>query len=263
MRDERHRRGGWAVLTVLLLTLVLALASITPSHADERPLEFSLDGVHWTSAPSAALFGEGVVLVPGGSATATLHLRSIVSSPGMLDVSLTNVQISTADAGRAFGLAVLTEAGAEVEGVGVGLPRTRFADLANSTPLGPPVRLDPGQSARYVLTIDLESLPHEADAQATAISLDVAIAFRDATVTGGAGSTPGPISPPMVLPVLGPDAVQEPRPEQLATSEALGSDSAGALAVTGFARTVVLLAATGMIGGGLLLLLAARRRERR
>lgn len=204
MRDERHRRGGWDVLTVLLLTLVLALASIMPSHADERPLEFSLDGVHWTSAPSAALFGEDVVLVPGGSATATLHLRSIASSPGMLDVSLTNVQISTADAGRAFGLAVLTEAGAGVEGVGVGLPWTRFADLTDSTPLGPPVRLDPG-----------------------------------------------------------PDPVQEPRPDQLATSEAPSSDSAGALAVTGFARTVVLVAATGMISGGLLLLLAARRRERR
>lgn len=259
MKDGRDGRGPWDVVTILLLTLVLTLAAIAPGYADDRPLEFSDDGVHWTSAPPAALFGDDVVLVPGGSATATLHLRSIATSPGILDVSLTNVQVSTVEAGQAFGLAALTDAGTGRDGAGVGLPRTRFADLTDTMPIGPPVTLDPGQSAQFALTIDLESLPDGADAQSTAISLDVAITFRDATATDDAGST----SPPMVLPVLGPDPEQASAPEHLATNEAPGIESAGFLAVTGFARTVVLVAATGMIVGGFLLLLAARRKERR
>lgn len=126
------------------------------------------------------------------------------------------------------------------------------------------------QIAAAPVTRALDCSPQAAQSGARTGTAEVGLSLHGelaagatATVTGGAGSTPGPISAPMVLPVLGPDPVQEPRPEQLATSEAPGSDFAGALAVTGFARTVVLVAAMGMISGGLLLLLAARRRERR
>lgn len=265
VNDRRGRRGLWEVVIILPLTLVLALAAIAPGYAEQRPLEFSDDGVHWTAAPPTALFGDDVVLVPGSSATAALHLRNIASSPGTLDVSLTNVQISTEEAGQAFGLATLTDAGTGVEGAVIGLPRTRFSDLTNATPIGPPVTLDPGQSARFLLTIDLESLPDGAHAQSTAISLDVAITFRDATTTEGSGSEPGHTAPTVVLPVVAADPTQVPAPatERLTTSKATGSDSAGFLALTGFTRTVFLVAATGMVTVGFLLLLAARWKERR
>src|SRR5699024_4061226 len=78
----RHR--SVVLLLLLLLTSGLVLAAAPPGRAESSPLEFSQDGVHWTSRTPTALFRDDVVLAPGGSTTATLHLRSTAPSPGLL-----------------------------------------------------------------------------------------------------------------------------------------------------------------------------------
>lgn len=262
--------AGRTLLGIAIAFILLAFSTITtpPAHAEEPPLEFSADGTTWTSAPPAALFGDDVVLVPGGSVTAALHLRSIAPTPGILEVSFTNVRISSAEAGRAFGLGAITEVGTGDDAAGVGLPRTRFADLIDDTPAGPPITLVPGQSARFLLTIDLEPDPHEASTQATGVSLDVALAFRDAAAVQAPEPSSAPRPPSQVIPMIASDPEQPSPPGRAAgsfpTTEE-GSATApypGFLALTGVTRTVFLVVATGMIAGGLLLLLAARGRKR-
>lgn len=260
------RRSLLHLVLLALFSLALVLASAAPGRAEGRPLEFSQDGVHWTSEPPKALFRDDVVLAPGGSATATLHLRSIAPTPGVLKVSLTNVRISAEEAGRAFRLGAVTDAGSGVDGAGEGLPRTRFAELAENTPVGRPLTLAPGQSTRFLLTVDLEPTPEDPGAQATAISLDLAITFRDAAAAGTDGAvTPSPPPPVLTIPAVAPDAGHL-LGTGAAAAPVLHADEStapyrGLLALTGVTRTVVLVAASMLIVGGLLLL-TLRRKER-
>lgn len=246
----RHRPVA-LLLLLLLLSGGLILAAAPPGRAESSPLEFSQDGVHWTSRTPTALFRDDVVLAPGGSTTATLHLRSTAPSPGLLELSLTNVRFSAEEAGHAFGVEVRTDPGRGAGDAGAGLPRTRLADLTEGTPVGPPLRLAPGQTARVLVTIDLAPTTESAGAQSTAVGLDLALGFRDA-VAGGADdeSSAAPSSPAVTIPATA------------APGQEASAPSPGPLAVTGFTRTVVGVVAIGLIVAGLLLLVLGRRGTR-
>lgn len=281
-----------AALAVLVISLLAA--PVMPAHALGSPLRFSTDGVTWTSVPPEALFTDDVVLVPGGSTTATLHLRSAAPTRGALDIATTNVRASDPEAAEAFGIEVAAEAETDTGGTGDGLPRTRFADLTENTPVSPTVTLEPGQSASFTLTIDLGEETSGTAAQNSAIGLDLAIGFRDAAAGGGEGPHGTPDSgtaPPQVIHVLPPgenlppgrggNPVQPPaaEPAESAGTQGPSADPAatvrnqgqpaddppasgrGLLAITGIARGAIVTALAVTALGGLLLLISRHRGE--
>lgn len=266
-----------------LIGALLLLGPAPAAQALEERLEFSRDGVTWASVPPEALFERSVVLVPGGSATAALHVRSTAETPGVLAASVTNVRTTGPEAEEYFGLQARTDTGTGNEGAGVGLDRTRVADLAEHTLLGAPFTLESGQSAAFTLTIDLDLRPGGTGAQNSAIGLDLAISFTDAAATGGGPGAGAEDEPPMSLPVLPPgeNGPQEggassaparagaPDGSVIAPTEreragAEGADGAypGFLAVTGIARSTIVAAVALPLVGAVLMLASRIRRER-
>jgi hypothetical protein len=261
-------------VAVLLTALLLLFAAVPSARADESPLEYSTDGITWTSTPQAALFDTDLVMVPGGSTSVTLHLRSNAPSTGVLDLALTNVRVSGQEAAEAFGVSATTDGGTGVDAAGVVLPRTAFGELGERTRVGPPLELEPGQSARLTLTIDLAADPGGTGAQNSSIGLDLSIVLQDASAVGGAGPGTGQEGPgELVIPAF-PSADGDrdgqssptgtaPTAGQTATAGTDGSDAdgRGLLAVTGIARSMIIVALVMTLCGGLLLLIGRRRRE--
>lgn len=270
------------MLTVAL-TVVIALAALLfagpapAAHADTGRLEFSRDGITWAAAPPEALFRDGLVLVPGTSADATVHIRSTAETAGVLRTSVTNIRTSDEDAEEYFGISSVTDTRTGADGAATGLERTRVADLAELTPLGAPQRLEPGQSVTFTLTINLDLQTGAAGAQNSAIGLDLAVSFTDSAAGGGAG---GAVEPALILPVLPPaeggerpvgqnpvptagepreGALTEPAP---AGTEALDGTGRGTLAITGITRSAIVAAITFTVLGGLLLLASRATRRR-
>ena len=282
-RRLRPALAAWAM--VLAVVSAVMLGPAPSAHALDTPLEFSTDGTTWTSVPPASLFDNGVVLVPGGSVSSTLHMRSTAQTPGVLVAALTNVRVSDESAEKYFGVRATSDAGTGVDGAGVGLGRTAVTDLEEFTPIGPRLTLAPGQSAQFTLTVDLDLRPGGTGAQNSAIALDLALSFTEAAaVPGGGDGLPGGqdgegLNPPQLIPALPAPGGQHPS----AGTDGAGTDGAGgaasgaaadpaassetsadrgALAVTGIARSAIIVAAVLTALGALLVAISRRTRDR-
>jgi hypothetical protein len=76
---------------MILLRAAVAVAALllglpAPAAAEPGRLELSRDGRVWHAELTRPLFREAPVLVPGGRAVATLHVRNASPSPAMLTV---------------------------------------------------------------------------------------------------------------------------------------------------------------------------------
>ena len=276
-RSSRPLFAG--VMVAIAMVAAVMLGPAPSAHALDTPLEFSTDGTTWTSAPPASLFDNGVVLVPGGSVSSTLHMRSTAPTPGVLVAALTNVMISDESAGKYFGVRATSDAGTGVDGAGVGLGRTAVTDLEEFTPIGPRLTLAPGQSAQFTLTVDLDLRPGGTGAQNSAIALDLALSFTDAAAVPGGGGLPGGqdgegLNAPQLIPALPAPGGQHPSAgtdgaggaaSGAAADPAASSETSadrGALAVTGIARSAIIVAAVLTALGALLVAISRRTRDR-
>lgn len=287
------RRGHLPVTLGALIAAVVAAVLLGPApsaHALDGRLEFSQDGTTWVSTSPEALFDGDVVLVPGSSATATLHVRSTAETPGVLATALTNVRTSDEAAEEYFGVQASTDAGTGADGTGVGLERTRVADLGEHTLVGPVLTLEPGQSAQFTLTIDLDLRPDGTGAQNSAIGLDLAISFTDVAgagdgggghddgldgaLDGGKAGMPGGespggehgevLNPPQIIPAF-PAGAEPPLPGASSappTAVDPGAPARGFLAITGIARSAIITGIAVTLLGGLLLVASRRGSER-
>ena len=261
---------------VLLVALLLLLAPMSSARADEEaPLEFSTDGVTWTSTLEGALFDSDLVLVPGGSASTTLHLRSNAPGPGVLDVAITNVEVSSEQAARAFELSTVLDPESAVTRTHVGLPLTPLAEFGERTRVGPPLEIAPGESAMFTLTIHLAADLGGTEAQNSTVGLDLSILFEDANAAGG-DAQGGEQSWPeeQVIPAF-PEGEQDApseRPEHPVAQVPAGQDPTAEgpgpvttvrdlLAVTGISRGLIYTASGLILLGALFVLLGRRRRD--
>lgn len=197
MTTQLVRRLGM-LLAAASLFAALLLVPIPSANAVDDQLQVSLDGTTWASALPETLFEDDIVLVPGGSASAHLHLRSAAPSAGLLDLGLTNVLVSGADAEKFFGLTIDVSGDVGGDNANAGLSRTRFADLHEGSHLGAPLRLVPGQSITLTVTIDLDDRAGGNRSQDAAIALDLAVFFVDSLAAGGdnpGDDTPSEVSP--------------------------------------------------------------------
>lgn len=297
----RSRPALFAASTVTMMALVLAPSGGEAAYAHGEPLEYSRDGYTWSVTPPDALFDDGIVLVPGGSATRTLHLRNRAAETGSLELSFENVEASDVVAGDTFGVTVESSSG---HGKGGTRERHRVSDLGEGAPESPRLLVDPGEILSLTVTVDLDPDATGKVAQNSTIRLDLAIQFADARAVGDESD---PVTPPQVIPVLPPSGddpsghsggiaapaapatpggTAAPSPSSASapsgapavpgaaahevaertSSTAAGETTAGAaapgrLAVTGFTAGALGALAAVLIGGGIALLRSRRRQE--
>jgi LPXTG-motif cell wall-anchored protein len=265
------------ILTAAAAALLL-LAHTSTATAQPGLLEFSRDGSTWTTAPSSPLFDRDVVLVPGGSATATLHLRSTAPTAGELSLALAEVTASDEWAAQSFALQIdvaVREGEGTLDG---GLPRTRFSDLEEGSRLGSPVHLAPGEDVTLTVTIALDGHAAGNRSQNSAIDLDLRVGLTEALASGGSepheGASTGhgsKESTAQVIPVLGTGNSTGHVDQQATTGHgaepsvvegaSTPSQGPGLLAVTGAAAQGMALAALAALLLGLVMLLISRRRR--
>jgi hypothetical protein len=269
----RRRQALLVAFMVTVLVLAFAPSGVPAAQARSELLEYSKNGVAWSSTRPDALFDAGIVLVPGDSATETMYLRNLATETGVLELTFVNADAPDDAAGDAFGVTFETISGGNQSEVG---ERHLIADLAEGAVVAPKVLVDPGEVLSLTVTVDLDPEVTGRVAQSSQIRLDLGIRFADAkTVLDG----DQPSTPPQVIPVVPPtdadpfvpDPSAAPPPAQpgLAHTQppAAGPTSAdsmpsGPLAVTGFTAGALGALAAALIGGGIVLLRSRRREER-
>lgn len=276
LRRTLCRALALAIIGVAMATALILVAP-TGGHAHGGPLEFSTDGTSWSSRAPDALFESGVLLVPGDSATATLHVRSAAGTTGVLEVRLVEVWSAGPDSAEHFGVSAVVDAGTGVDVSGAALARTSVAELATRTGACRQVTLAPGQSIEMALVIDLEPDPGGTGGRNGSVNLRLAVTFQDAGAVGGdaGGTTPIPVTIPLSplgddeQPSSGPGTGRETGGStQIPTDAPLSADDTGPapglpglLARTGMdLRGMILATLVTIVGGSLLS--AARRRKK-
>lgn len=166
------------ILTAAAVALLL-LADAASASAQPPRLEFSRDGIVVSSTPPPPILDRDVVLVPGGSVAGDFHVRSPAPTIGTLELALRGGTASDPSAARAFGLAITAEH--DYSEPTQLLPRTPLADLSGTTRLGQAITLEPGESVRLGLVLDLDAAVSGRDQQGSTVGLSLTISFRGAT----------------------------------------------------------------------------------
>lgn len=227
-------RGGFAVLSALLVSLSLVMAIIAaPSRADASPdgTVVSLDGVTWGTSLSAGLFDGLGRLVPGDSATRTLWVRNTAPVDGLLRISLRETVSSSTALGSALRISA-ANAPADF--------RVTPGAVGGCTQLLPDQLLASGESVAVPITMEVMPLT----------GLDGQDATASITLLG----------------VLSDPAAGALAPTACPSNGVTIGDGAGRgdLASTG-ASTVpaLLIMASALLGAGLFLVMAIRRNKKR
>lgn len=213
-----------ARIVAILLVVLLALVP-QPSRAVDSLLQFASEGRTWSSGPPPAILDTDVVLVPGGSVVGDFHIRSAAPTTGTLELALRGGTASDPSAARAFGLAITAEHhGGEPTQL---LPRTPLADLSGTTRLGQAITLEPGESVRLGLVLDLDAAVSGRDQQGSTVGLSLTISFRDAT---------GALAPVEEIPALPADDGNTSTPPHTADPD--GASAAGAPPTAGGSENI-------------------------
>src|SRR5699024_8500094 len=158
--------------------LALVMGAAAPVHARPGALEFSQDGVLWSAAPPNALFEEQIVLVPGDSASTTLHLRNIAGSTGVLRLGLDSAEVAGEDAAEAFGITVvLTSRNAETD-----VPERRaVGGLEPGLAPAGEARIAPREAVAITVIVDLDAAVTGQVAQSSVLHLGLTLHLAEAT----------------------------------------------------------------------------------
>ncbi len=273
------RMLGLAAVTlgaVMALVAVGLLAAPAAQASTSQPVQFSVDGLHWSDSYTGALFG-GVLLVPGGSVDRAFYVRNGASDPAMLRVTLYDV--ATTDTDLATAMTVSTSMPG-LPGAAVPVTDARpCATLSHGQVLasGDGIRLDnvaaladlngTGGQARNVsfkLAISLSSTDAAAPAP-NSCPTDFGGDMGTRTVVGAPPADGGTTSHPVYhLGASGWTPAPATASAQIATPPAPGKPADPALVVNTqrlFQENVVALW-LAMVVLGILLLLFLRRRRR-
>jgi hypothetical protein len=162
-----HLMSRWTVRFAAVLVTVLASCSVallgapgaasaatltgaaTPTTGPTQAVQFSADGIHWSDSYTNQLFN-GVLLVPGGSATRSFYVRNAATEAAILRVTLADVTTTSIPLADAMSISSST-AGAPGATVPVSLAQPCFT-------LSQGLRLASGDSTRIDNTVSLGDL---------------------------------------------------------------------------------------------------------
>jgi hypothetical protein len=165
MITASQHRSRWTVRIVAVLVGVLASCSVallgapsaaraatsvtTPTAGPTQVVQFSTDGIHWSDSYSPQLF-QGVLLVPGGSATRAFYVRNGATEAAILQVTLADVTTTSIPLANAVSISSSTT-GAPGATVPVSLAQPCYT-------LSQGLRLASGDSIRLDNTVSLGDL---------------------------------------------------------------------------------------------------------
>lgn len=268
-------------LIVAVVLLVAPAAHASPADAPVNPVQFSTDGIVWSSSYTGALFA-GVLLVPGGSAERSFYVRNGAAEPAQLRVTLYDVATTDVDLAAATSISTSTPT---LAGATVALTDAHpCATLSQGQvlPAGGSVRLDnlaqfadmngtsgQGHQVSFKLAISLSST------DAAAPAPDTCPTDFDSIVVGSSGPTAGTPSHPVYhlgaggwTPVPAVGSTPAPTPSATPTSPATPTGNGPDLGtLVGNTQrfyqedTVALWLAMAALGGFLLVVWRRRRRH--
>lgn len=247
--------------------LALVMGAAAPVHARPGALEFSQDGVLWSAAPPNALFEEQIVLVPGDSASTTLHLRNIAGSTGVLRLGLDSAEVAGEDAAEAFGITVvLTSRNAETD-----VPERRaVGGLEPGLAPAGEARIAPREAVAITVIVDLDAAVTGQVAQSSVLHLGLTLHLAEATDAPGGEPDAAGGAPTVTVPLLpgggepGADgAASAPPAAPSSSTHPADHEVSGFLARTGIGRGLLLLTGTVLFLGGLLAAAGHRLRRHR
>lgn len=225
---------------LIALSMMSNLGTGRIAVAAEGDLEVSADGTSWTAEFPTTLFPDGLLLAPGGDASAVAFARNAAETPGVLTIAAagTNDWPGNDD--------VTIEVVVSTEDLPSAADSRTLAALAESPEFAIEATLEPGIEARIDIRVsidatasnNLQDLPLDLD-------LEVRLAGDSATVP----VTPGPRGGP---PSSSPPATDD------------DADGGGRLATTGArVATTVTIAAVVLAAGAVVQHLAKTRRHHR
>ena len=225
---------------VAAATLVIATAAgvlvAAPASAAPPALEFSRDGVSWSTSPLASVFTSEVVLVPGGSASQMVYVRNLRSTPTSVVAVVTDISVDDLDLGAGLTLATTDF------GMG-GFGAMPISDVEKCAVIAPRRDLAPGDVLAVRLDIALASWLTGGQGQAGTADFRLLVGAADRTA---------PVTP-------------EGCPSVAASIPLLpGTASEGRIAATGATPPYAALSVAGFaLGVGWILIVAARRRRKK
>lgn len=231
---SRVRSGAIAALAGLALAAAGVAVTAAPASADDaNPLEYSSDGVSWSTTPLASVFPAGFAFVPGDSLSSTIYLRNNRAVTSSIVVVISDLDVSDTELGQALTLSATDFASG-------GWASTPIADLRNCTAIMPRRDLAPGEVVSVRIEASLDPSLTGGQAQSTHARFNVLAGLADPSAPAAAAGCPTIAG---VIPSL---------PNAGGTIASTGAQApAGALMVAGMA-----------LGCGWLMILAARRRRR-
>ncbi len=172
--------GVAALAVALTATLLGPAASVSAAPGG---LEYSRDGVSWTSATPAGVFDTAPVLVPGGAATSTWRIRNAHGTPARFTAVVTSLHWSSAAAAGVFRIAAQDQNGA-------GLAATPVGSIGSCTAVVPQRVLRPGESVTVTVTVDIPSSVGGSTGMGESMGFALALSLADPGATVGAAGCP-------------------------------------------------------------------------
>jgi hypothetical protein len=237
-------RGARAAIVALLVALgvILAMQAASPAHAATLPIQFSTNGTVWQTAPLSSVYPGGYIIVPGGTLSSTIYLRSTDPNPAAMTVAVRDVTTSNAALGANLTLS-------SSPSVGAGLAPTPFSSIPNCTIVSQRNVVTTGQVVSVTLTTTLSSALTGQNATLSNAAFNVVVGMSDPAVNVGVAGCPGGGA---VIPAT-------PTPP----STPAGTAGPGVVAMTGSDLLYPSLVVAGVaLGVGWILVMVGKRRRR-
>jgi len=224
-------------LTATVAVVVAALAASTaaaPAYAAPTELEFSANGIAWSTTPLASVFPADMALIPGGTESQLIYLRNARSAPTSVVVVISDITVDSTELGDGLTLA------ASDFGSG-GFGARPISSIEKCAEVAPRRDLAPGEVLAVRLDVALADWLSDGQGQASRADfrLIVGMGDREAPVTPDGCPTVASIIP----------AFPDTSGSQIASTGV--TPPYAALSFAGFA-----------LGVGWILIVAARRRRR-
>ncbi len=148
------------LMSAALIVSALVLAPTPATAASDLPLEYSLDGIHWSSA-DPALMPDSWRPVPGSTTTTTLHVRSTRAAASRIALYLGAVESPSSSLVRA------TTVAGRLAVVG-------FTEADRCVPLDE-ATLEPGQAASFSVVVSVSGELDDAQLAPLSFALDASM----------------------------------------------------------------------------------------
>lgn len=187
------RRRGVSALAASMLVVLLSTAAVPAAPVAAAPggLEFSRDGITWSTTAPAAVFEVAPVLSPGAGHTSTWRIRNGHEGAARIAVAVTGIVWSSSVAADVFLLSA-------ADGRGGGFSELPIGEITDCSGLIPQRVLASGDSIQLAITVSMPAAVSGIHGFDESMGFALAIALVDPIVPEVDGCPAHPEYVPMV-----------------------------------------------------------------